>query len=71
MDIDVVLADARKRLEDGEEPWNVAGILRDHCPEDLNTLAYRLDHQSTECTSKGDVYGLIDLIEKSTRTEEE
>ena len=70
-DIDKVLDDARKRLERGQEPANVAGILRGYCPEELDILAYRLDHQSSGCTSKGDVYMLIDLIEKSTQVDKE
>lgn len=69
--LDEVLKDARKRLEDGEEPWNVAGILRDHCPPDLDNLAYSLDHQRYGSTSKGDVFGLIDLIEESVWLDKE
>lgn len=65
--IDDVLADARKRLEDGEEPANVAGILRDYCPDNLHNLAYLLNHETYGFTSEGDVRGLIYLIEKSTQ----
>lgn len=70
-DLDKVLEDARKRLANGEEPANVAGILRDYCPEDLDNLAYLLNHETYGYTSKGDVYGLIEYIEEAVRLDKE